>query len=341
MKNKLSIIILSLGLLLGLSGCKSKDMTIEKTSDGLTKVSIQIDGAATPYYAPLYVAKENGWFEEEGLDVEFYYASASEIVKNVAANNVEFGFPNSDPVVMGRSNGVPVKIIHTTYQEGLGSIIYKKDSNIHEPKDLKGKTIGITSYGSPNFIQLQVILEQAGLSLDDVSIKIIGTGAIVNSLVSDQVDAISFSMLRVYDLEEQGVSVGEFRSENYMPTQGNVVITSDQFLEEHPELCQKFTNALNRSLAYLVEGHLDEGIKTAITDYAPSAKGSEEKIKKVMENEFVPKLWQSQSTTKYGFGYSDVTRYNEYIDLLYKYDLVENKYDAKELVVNLDEGGKK
>ena len=341
MKNKIKFLLITLGFVFLLASCGSKEIVVEKNDKGLAKVAIQIDGAATPYYAPLYLAKEKGWFEEEGLDVEFYYASASEIVKNVAANNVEFGFPNSDPVVMGRSNNVPVKIIHTTYQEGLGSIIYKNESGISEPKDLKGKTIGITSYGSPNFIQLQVILEQAGLSLDDVSIKIIGTGAIVNALVSDQVDAISFSMLRVYDLEEQGISVGEFRSENYMPTQGNVVITSDQLLKEHPELCQKFTQALNRSIAYLVDNHLDEGIENAITHYAPAAKGNEEKIKKVMENEFLPKLWQSDNTVKNGFGYSDVDRYNEYIALLYKYNLIENKYDAEELVVNLNEGGKK
>ncbi|MGM0231367.1 NitT/TauT family transport system substrate-binding protein [Enterococcus sp. AZ091] len=341
MKKNLLIIFWGLCLLFSLSSCKNKEVSIEHTSTGLAKVSIQIDGAATPYYAPLYLAKEKGWFEEEGLDVEFYYASASEIVKNVAANNVEFGFPNSDPVVIGRSNGVPVKIIHTTYQEGLGSIIYKKNSTIRKPEDLQGKTIGITSYGSPNFIQLQVILEQVGLSLDDVSIKIIGTGAIVNSLVSDQVDAISFSMLRAYDLQEQGLTVGEFRSENYMPTQGNVVITSDKFLKKNLDLCQKFVKALNRSLAFLVDGHLSTGIETAIADYAPSAKGSEKKIKKVMENEFVPKLWQSKNTFSYGFGYSDISRYNNYIDLLCEYNLISDKYDAKQLVVNLDEGEKK
>lgn len=60
-----------------------------------------------------------------------------------------------------------------------------------------------------------------------------------------------------------------------------------------------------------------------------------------MENEFVPKLWQSKNTFSYGFGYSDVSRYNNYIDLLCEYNLISDKYDAKQLVVNLDEGEKK
>ena len=71
-------------------------------------------------------------------------------------------FPNADTVLLGRGNGVPVNIIHTTYQKGLGAIIYKSESGIHKIQDLKGKTIAITSYGSPNYIQLKVILQQNG-----------------------------------------------------------------------------------------------------------------------------------------------------------------------------------
>lgn len=337
-KTKIILFFISL-LVFILSSCSNDKIKIEKDEKGLEEVSIQIDGAATPYYAPLYVAKEKGWFEDEGLDVEFYYATASEIVKNVAVNNVTFGFPNSDPVIMGKSNDIPVKIIHSTYQEGLGSIIFKKNSNITSPSDLKGKTIAITSYGSPNFIQLQVILEEVGLSLNDISIKIIGTGAIVNSLASDQVDAISFSMLRKYDLEEQGVDVDEFRSENYMPTQGNVLITSDELLQQHPEIPKKFTNALNKSLEYLINGHLEEGIQIAVDKYAPTAKGNEKNIKIVMENEFIPNLWQSSDTNEFGFGYSNPERYNKYIELLSDYELIEKSYNANELIENIEYKG--
>ena len=82
-----------------------------KDTGDLKTVSIQIDGSAVPYYAPLYLAQENGYFAEEGLNVEFYYAAAADIVKNVAAGNVEFGFPNADAVVAAKAQGIPVKVI--------------------------------------------------------------------------------------------------------------------------------------------------------------------------------------------------------------------------------------
>lgn len=328
-----------LPLLMTLSAMQKADARSGEETDnaGLTKVTIQIDGAATPYYAPLYLAKEYGYFADEGLDVEFYYASAAEIVKNVAAQNVDLGFPNSDTVVMGRANDVPVKIIHTTYQSSLGSVLFKTESGISSPEDLRGKTIAVTSFGSPNYIQLQVILEKAGLSLSDVNVKIIGTGGIVNALASDQVDAICFSMLRAYDLEAKGVNVGEFRAEDYLPGHGNVVITSSDYLEKHPQICEGFTRALNRSISYILDGHVREAIDLAVEHYAPASKGSEDRIQHVMEEEFVPSLWQSNNTASFGLGYSDVTRYQTYIGILAQYGIIDQPYDASTLVVNLGE----
>lgn len=308
-----------------------------ESGDGLTKVTIQIDGAATPYYAPLYLAKEYGYFEEEGLDVDFYYASAAEIVKNVAAGNVTFGFPNSDTVVMGRANDVPVRIIHTTYQTGLGSVIFKASSGITGPEDLRGKTIAITSYGSPNYIQLQTILQSAGLSPSDVTIKIIGTGGIVNALATDQVDAICFSMLRAYDLEAQGVDVNEFRADDFLPGQGNVVITSDQFLAEHEDVCRAFNRALDRSLSYILDGHIDEAVDLAIANYSPGSAASRDRIIDVINKEFVTHLWNSADTERYGFGYSNAQRYQDYIDILASYRIIQQPYPAESLIANLNE----
>lgn len=334
---KLKVICLLFISVFLLVSCGNKKSTEINNKDGLTQISIQIDGAATPYYTPLYTAKEKGWFKEEGLDVTFYYTSAAEIVKNVAVENVAFGFPNADPVFLAKANKVPVKVIHSTYQEGLGAVIFKKSSNIRTPKDLKGKTIAITSYGSPNYIQLQVILKKNGLDIKDVNIKIIGTGAIVNSLVSDQVDAICFSTLRTYDLKAQGIDVSEFRSENYMTTQGNVLITSDKFLKENPKVCKAFIRALNKSLDYLInKDGLSNGISLAINKYAPGAKGKEKKFESIIKQEFIPRLWQSKYTKKYGFGYSSFTRYEKSIDTLKEFGLIENSYFPKDLAVNLN-----
>ena len=256
-----------------LAGCGETETTTSSTNiesdsgNAVKKVTIQIDGAAVPYYAPLYLAKEKGYFKEEGLEVEFIYAAAADIVKNVAAGNVEFGFPNGDSVISARAENIPVNVVHSTYQNGLGATIFKVDSGINKPSDLKGKTIAVTSYGSPNYIQLQVLLEQNGLSLDDVNVKIVGTGSIVNSLVVDEVDAITFSLLRTIEMKNQGINVDEFRSDEFLPSHGNVLITSEDYLKNNEDTVKAFIKALNQGLTDMIEGDVEETVKMAINEY--------------------------------------------------------------------------
>ena len=332
---KLFLILFSI-LTLGLfSGCGETKESTPAKKDEIQKISIQIDGAAVPYYAPMYIAKEKGYFKEQGLDVDFYYAAAAEIVKNVATGNVQFGFPNADSVILAKSQGIPVKVVNTTYQHGLGALIFQKSSGIIEPKDLKDKKIGVTSFGSPNYIQLQVMLEKAGMSIDDVKIEIIGTGAIVNALVSGQVDAIMFSMLRTIELKNQGVDVGEIRSDEFLPSHGNVLIVGDKYLTENKDLVNKFNIALNKGIQYIIDGNTKEAVEMSVEKYAPSFKGREEIVTAILDEVFIPYLWQSENTKKNGLGYSDAERWSNSIKVLKEYGVIEKEIDAKELIGNI------
>lgn len=298
----------------------------------IKKVAIQIDGAAVPYYAPMYIAQEKGFFKEEGLEVEFYYAAAAEIVKNVATGNVQLGFPNADSVILAKSQGIPVKVVNTTYQHGLGSLIFKNSSGITTPKDLVGKTVAVTSFGSPNYIQLKVILEKEGLSINDIKVEIIGTGAIVNALVTDQVDAIMFSMLRTIELKNQGVDVAEIKADEFLPSHGNVLVAGDKLLQEDPELVEKFSKALNKGIQYIIDGNSKEAVELSIEKYAPSFKGKEEVVTKILDEVFIPYLWQSEDTKTNGLGYSNIEKWNESIKILKNYGVIEKEFDAKELI---------
>jgi NitT/TauT family transport system substrate-binding protein len=331
MKKSLVFLLVMLLAISVMVGCG----TDKGSSDKLKKVSIQIDGAAVPYYAPLYIAQEKGFFKEEGLDVEFFYAAAADIVKNVASGNVEFGFPNADSVIAARAQDIPVKVIHTTYQKGLGSTLFKKDSGINTPADLKGKTIAITSFGSPNYIQLQVMLKQAGLSIDDVNIKIVGTGAIVNALVTDQVDAITFSMLRKFDLEASGVEVNQFLSDDFLPSHGNVLVTSEKLLNEDKETALKFTRALNKGLQYIIDGNVEEAVDLSIEKYATTFADKRDMAVKIIKEVFIPYLWQSDLTNSEGLGAADLDRWQKSIDILKEYEVIDKDIKASDFVVNL------
>lgn len=299
------------------------------------KVTIQIEGSAVPYYVPIFMAIELGYFAEEGLEVEYMFGNAADITKNVAVGNVEFGFPNGEPVIVARSQGIPVKVVHTTYQHGLGATLFLKKSGIKSPMDLRGKTVAITSYGSPNYVQLQVLLKKNGMTLDDIDLELIGTEAIVPALVNERVDAICFSMLRTFELKYQGIAVDEFRSDEFLPSFGNVLVTGEDFLESNPETVKKFIRALNRIMTHLSDAqNMKEGANTTIEKYTPTYKGREDYMAAVLTDVYAGYLWVSDDTKRYGFGYGNVDRWQNTIDIMREYQIIDNDVSAKDFVVS-------
>ena len=313
---------------------KAEETTAAEAKDtgDLKTVSIQIDGSAVPYYAPLYLAQENGYFAEEGLNVEFYYAAAADIVKNVAAGNVEFGFPNADAVVAAKAQGIPVKVVHTTYQEGLGAIIFGSDSGISTPADLKGKKVAVTSLGSANHFQLQAAMESAGLTIDDVQVEIVGTGAILTALTEGQVDAIVFSKLRTIELNNSGYAASEITCDQFLPSFGNVLVAGDKLVAEDPETVDGFCRALNKAIEYIIDGHVEEAVDMSIEKYAPTFAEKRDVVVQILNDVFVKTLWQSDYTRENGIGASNPEKWQALIDESKEIGNIDETFDASELL---------
>lgn len=297
------------------------------------KVVLQIDGAAVPFYAPLYAGVENGFFADRGMEVEFIYAGASDILTNIAAGNVDFGFPNGDAVIAAAANGLPVRVVHTTYQRGIGAMLAKAESGIESYADLKDKSVAVTSYGSPNYLQLQVGLSQSDLSLDDVNVELIDTGAIVQALQSDQVDAIVFSELRKYVLEGNGVDVNMVLSNDFLPSFGNVVVTSAALLEDNPDLVRRFTEAVTQSYEWTMDGNIEAALDITMQNYTPTWIDQKPALVIAFEQTFAASVWRSDLTDEKGLGVADIGAWQTNADILAEYGVIEAAPNAADFVV--------
>ena len=298
------------------------------------KVVLQIDGNVVPFYAPLYAGVENGFFADQDIEVEFLYGGASDILTNIAAGNVDFGFPNGDAVVAAASNGLPIKVVHTTYQRGIGALLAKSESGIKTYEDLKGKTVAVTSLGSPNYLQLQVGLAKAGLSIDDVKVEVVSSGAIVQTLQSDDVDAIIFSELRKYALEANGFNVSMILSNDFLPSFGNVLVTSADKLANNPDLVKRMTNAVSASYQWVIDGHIDDALKISMDKYTPTWVDQTEMLSTAFKNTFVASVWQSDLTKEKGLGAADLDAWQNNIDILSEYDVISGSVKAADFVID-------
>ena len=309
--------------LLGATGALAQD-----------KVVFQIDGNVVPFYAPLYAGVENGFFADQNIEVEFLYAGASDILTNIAAGNVNFGFPNGDAVVAAAANGLPIKVVHTTYQRGIGALLAKKESGIETYADLKGKTVAVTSLGSPNYLQLQVGLAKEGLSVDDVKVEVVSSGAIVQTLQSDDVDAIVFSELRKYALEAAGYDVTMILSNDFLPSFGNVVVTSADTLTNNPDLVKRFTSAVTKSYEWVIDGHVKDALQISMDKHTPTWADQMDTLTTAFENTFVASVWQSALTKEKGLGAADFDAWQQNADILAEYGVIDKAPKAVDFVVD-------
>lgn len=324
--------LMSVGGVSALASVPSAGASTHKTS-ATTNVTVELDGAAVPYYAPFFVAEKLGIFRHYGLNVNLIYGEASTIIQNTAVNNVQFGFPDGASTVLGRAQGEPIRVIDTTYQQGIDSILSLKSAGITKPADLKGKTVAVTSLGSADYAELEAVLEGSGMSINDVHVVVVGTSAIVQALESHQVDAIAFSRLRYYTLEAAGFKVNQINEEPFIPEFGNVLITSKGYLSSHRGVVKNFDAALHKAIEFIIHGHVKQAINLAVVDYAPSFNGQQSSLYPIIQNIYVKQLWESQFTRKYGLGYGDPKTWQASIDTLAKYRIIPHKFPVGDLLV--------
>lgn len=130
-----------------------------------TKLIVQ-GGAPVPYtgFLQVYVGQQGGFFKQEGLDVEMRYASgAPQATQITAANQADVGIVTIEPSINGYDKGIRGKIFSRINNKLIYYIAVPDDSPIKTVGDLKGKKIGVASFGSAAVPVIRSILRSGGI----------------------------------------------------------------------------------------------------------------------------------------------------------------------------------
>ena len=275
MKNKkwialaAAVVLAVTALPMGVFAAK-KDSTEEK----LTKVTLN-EVAHSIFYAPQYVAIEEGYFAEKGLDLTLVTGfGADKTMTAVISGEADIGFMGAEASVYAYQEGAtdPVVNFAQLTQRAGNFLVAREEMPDFKWEDLKGeKVLGGRKGGMPEMV-FEYILKKNGIDPQkDLTIdQSVDFGSTAAAFTSDDSAAytVEFEPSATI-LEKEGAgyvvaSLGE--ASGYVPYTSYSAKAS--YMKENPEIIQKFTDALQKGMDY-VQSHSPEEIAQVISPQFP------------------------------------------------------------------------
>ncbi len=277
MKKKIIIILIALIVLVGVSLILIKVFD-KKEDSSLTKVRLA-EVTHSSFYAPLYVAIENGYFEEEGIDLELILTpGADKVSAAVLSNDVEIGFAGAESAiyVYNQEESDYLRIFSGLTKRDGQFIVARDNYEDFSLEDLYGKEILVgRSTGMPalNFLNG---LKNMGIDIDKININYsVEFAALSGSFIGGTGDFVNLFEPNATSLEENGyghvvASVGVMSGE--VPY--TAFYARKSYIEENPEIIEGFTKAIAKAITYTLENDATK-VAEGIIDQFPDTDVSE------------------------------------------------------------------
>ena len=267
-KKYISIALAGALMLTTLSGCSKKE---EKSANKGEKVTVVLDWTPNTNHTGLYTALENGYYKDQGLDVEIVQPPEGGAASLVASGKADFGISYQEEVTYAKTSDdpLPIKAIAAVIQHNSSGFASPKDKNIKTPKDFEGKIYG--GWGSESeTAAIKAVMEKTGADFDKVTIADIGqddfftatTNSVDFAWIYEGWDVVQ-AKLKNFDLNFIPLNQFDKRLDYYTP----VIISNETLLNDNPELAKKFMKATTEGYQFAIDN--PEEVAKILVKHAP------------------------------------------------------------------------
>jgi NitT/TauT family transport system substrate-binding protein len=266
---KAKCLILSVILVLLLSCCSAIN---PKESQVSREVRLVLPFRPDVQFAPFYVAKERGYFAEEGLDVSFEHMAENDAVAIVGNGEAPFAVVSGEQVLLARAQEIPIVYVMAWWQDYPVAVAYPAESDISSVEDLIGKKIGIPGLYGASYIGFRALLSAAKISEADVTLDSIGYSQVEAMLAGQEDAVVIYANNEPVQLEAQNFPVELIRVADYVHLASNGLISSESLIADDPDLVRSMVAATLRGIkdsiedpeaAFEISKHFVEGLDQA------------------------------------------------------------------------------
>ncbi len=218
---------------------------------GKEKVVLLLNWYTYSEHAPLYLGKERGYFDQEGIDLDIQEGRGSGItVQAVAAGTATFGYADIATMIKAASKGAPVTAVGVALQTSPMSVMGFAEKNIRKPEDIKGKIVAITPGDSMSQIW-PLFLKKTGLKETDFRQVAGDAQTKLNAVMNGQADLllgyVMDQAIKLQDATHKQIYPIRFADYGVNLVSSGIIVQKD-FLKSKPDVVKRFLRATTRSL---------------------------------------------------------------------------------------------
>ena len=228
-------------------------------------VTLYLDWLNQFQFAGYYIAKEKGYYNDVGLDVEIKeFNSNSNVLESVRTEESAYGVGKSS-LIIDKFNGNNIVLLSTIFQTSPMVLISLKSSNIKTPKDLVNKNIMITEDAISSAAINSMIISQ-DVKLKDIHIQ--KHSFDINDLINEKTDAMAcFLSNEPYTLEKKNIEYNILNPNDYcFDFYEGIIYTSQKELLNNPIRTLNFNKASLKGWEHAFN-HIEETAKIIYEKY--------------------------------------------------------------------------
>ena len=250
------------------------------------KMTLLLDWFVNPDHAPIIVAREKGFFADQGLQVEVIApADPSDPPKLIAAGKGDLAISYQPQIHLQVAEGLPLIRVGTLVSTPLNCLLVLKDGPIKKISDLKGKKVGFSVAGVEEAL-LTAILGKHGLKMSDIELVNVNW-SLSPSLMSKQVDAV-LGAYRNFELNQMEIEKVPGRcfyvEEEGVPTYDELIYIANTKLMDKDKV-RRFLRATELATQYIVN-HPEESWKV----FSSTSKELRDQLNEMAWSDTLPRL---------------------------------------------------